>query len=112
VAGAVIGPFCLKLLTNSDDIMHVAEFGVVMLLFLVGLELEPKRLWSMRKSIFGLGSLQVLSCAAVIALVTALVMGWNSSAAIVAGLGFAMSSTAIVALERILFLYCFSRIWL
>ncbi|MFZ9519726.1 MAG: monovalent cation:proton antiporter-2 (CPA2) family protein [Silvanigrellaceae bacterium] len=96
VAGAVIGPFCLKLLTNSDDILHVAEFGVVMLLFLVGLELEPKRLWSMRKSIFGLGSLQVLSCAAVIALVTAIVMGWNSSAAIVAGLGFAMSSTAIV----------------
>lgn len=96
VAGAAIGPYCLKLLTNSDDVLHVAEFGVVMLLFLVGLELEPKRLWSLRKSIFGLGTLQVVLCAAVIALVTMLFTGWNLSAATVAGLGFAMSSTAIV----------------
>ncbi|NBW81193.1 glutathione-regulated potassium-efflux system protein KefC, partial [bacterium] len=96
VAGAVIGPYCLKLLTNTDDVLHVAEFGVVMLLFLVGLELEPKRLWSLRKSIFGLGTLQVVLCAAVIALVTRFYTGWNLSAATVAGLGFAMSSTAIV----------------
>jgi glutathione-regulated potassium-efflux system ancillary protein KefC len=96
VAGAVIGPYCLKLLTNSDDVLHVAEFGVVMLLFLVGLELEPKRLWSLRKSIFGLGTLQVILCAAVIAGVTRSYTGWNLSAATVAGLGFAMSSTAIV----------------
>jgi len=95
VAGAIIGPFGLKLLNNSNDVMHVAEFGVVMLLFLVGLELEPRRLWSMRTSIFGLGSLQVILCAAVITLCM-IPWGWNTSAALVAGLGFAMSSTAIV----------------
>lgn len=95
VAGALIGPFGLKLLTNSGDIMHVAEFGVVMLLFLVGLELEPRRLWALRGSIFGLGSAQVISCALAIAGCLAL-MGWSFSSATVAGLGFAMSSTAIV----------------
>lgn len=95
VAGALIGPFGLKLLTNSGDVMHVAEFGVVMLLFLVGLELEPKRLWAMRRSIFGLGSVQVVSCTLVIA-GCMVMMGWNASGATVAGLGFAMSSTAIV----------------
>jgi len=95
VAGALIGPFGLKLLNNSVEVMHVAEFGVVMLLFLVGLELEPQRLWALRKSIFGLGFLQVVLCAFVIAL-SLLMWGWGSSAAIVAGFGFAMSSTAIV----------------
>ncbi|MEY2988633.1 MAG: hypothetical protein RJB13_2154, partial [Pseudomonadota bacterium] len=95
VAGAIIGPFGLKLLSNSNDVLHVAEFGVVMLLFLVGLELEPRRLWSMRGSIFGLGSVQVLSCAAAIAGCMMLI-GWGASAALVAGFGFALSSTAIV----------------
>ena len=95
VAGAFIGPFGLKLLGNSNDVMHVAEFGVVMLLFLVGLELEPKRLWALRGSIFGLGTVQLLSCALAIAGCMVL-MGWNFSGATVAGLGFAMSSTAIV----------------
>lgn len=95
VAGAIIGPFGLQLLSNSNDVLHVAEFGVVMLLFLVGLELEPRRLWSMRGSIFGLGSVQVLSCAAAIAGCMMLI-GWGASAALVAGFGFALSSTAIV----------------
>lgn len=95
VAGAVIGPFGLKFLTDTADVLHVAEFGVVLLLFLVGLELEPHRLWSLRKSIFGLGSLQVLACAVVVALCMVL-WGWSSKPALVAGLGFAMSSTAIV----------------
>lgn len=95
VAGAIIGPFGLQLLSNSNDVLHVAEFGVVMLLFLVGLELEPRRLWSMRGSIFGLGSVQVLSCAAAIAGCMMLI-GWGTSAALVAGFGFALSSTAIV----------------
>lgn len=95
VAGALIGPFGLKLLNNSVEVMHVAEFGVVMLLFLVGLELEPRRLWALRKSIFGLGFLQVSVCAFVIAL-SLMLWGWSSSSAVVAGFGFAMSSTAIV----------------
>lgn len=95
VAGAAIGPFGLGLLTHSSDIMHVAEFGVVMLLFLVGLELEPKRLWALRSSIFGLGAVQVISCAVVIA-VAMMLLGWQLSTATVAGLGLALSSTAIV----------------
>lgn len=95
VAGALIGPFGLKLLTHSNDVLHVAEFGVVMLLFLVGLELEPRRLWALRKSILGLGSIQVLSCSLVLA-GTMTLLGWTPSTATVAGLGFALSSTAIV----------------
>lgn len=94
-AGALIGPFALGLVSDSGDILHVAEFGVVMLLFLVGLELEPKRLWALRMSIFGLGSVQMILCAAAIA-ACLIPFQWNASAAIVAGLGFAMSSTAIV----------------
>ena len=93
-AGIAIGPWGLGLVTNVEDILHFAEFGVVLMLFLVGLELEPKRLWSLRRPIFGWGSAQVLGCAAVL---TALAMlfgvGWKT--ALVAGLGLALSSTAI-----------------
>jgi Kef-type K+ transport system membrane component KefB len=63
-AGIAIGPWGLGLVTNVEDILHFAEFGVVLMLFLVGLELEPKRLWSLRRPIFGWGSAQVLGCAA------------------------------------------------
>lgn len=93
-AGIAIGPWGLGLVTNVEDILHFAEFGVVLMLFLVGLELEPKRLWSMRRPIFGWGTAQVLSCAAVLFLV-----GWAAGAswrvALVAALGLALSSTAI-----------------
>ena len=93
-AGIAIGPWGLGLVTNVEDILHFAEFGVVLMLFLVGLELEPKRLWSLRRPIFGWGSAQVLGCTA---LLTALAMlfgvGWKI--ALVAGLGLALSSTAI-----------------
>jgi glutathione-regulated potassium-efflux system ancillary protein KefC len=61
-AGIAIGPFGLGLVTNVEDILHFAEFGVVLMLFLVGLELEPQRLWSLRRPIFGWGSAQVLGC--------------------------------------------------
>ncbi|MDM0012389.1 glutathione-regulated potassium-efflux system protein KefC [Variovorax sp. J22P168] len=94
VAGIAIGPWGLKLVTNVDDILHFAEFGVVLMLFLVGLELEPKRLWSLRRPIFGWGSAQVLGCALVLFLA-----GWAAGAgwrvALVAALGLALSSTAI-----------------
>src|SRR5215217_7221532 len=63
VAGMAIGPWGLGLVPNVQDVLHFAEFGVVLMLFLVGLELEPKRLWSLRRPIFGGGSAQVLACA-------------------------------------------------
>lgn len=93
-AGIIIGPWGLGLVSNVEDILHFAEFGVVLMLFLVGLELEPKRLWSLRRPIFGWGSAQVLACAIVLFLV-----GWAAGAswrvALVAALGLALSSTAI-----------------
>jgi glutathione-regulated potassium-efflux system ancillary protein KefC len=93
-AGIAIGPWGLGLVTNVEDILHFAEFGVVLMLFLVGLELEPKRLWSLRRPIFGWGSAQVLGCALVLAAVGLLAgVGWKTS--LVAGLGLALSSTAI-----------------
>jgi glutathione-regulated potassium-efflux system ancillary protein KefC len=93
-AGIGIGPWGLGLVTNVQDILHFAEFGVVLMLFLVGLELEPKRLWNLRRPIFGWGSAQVLSCAVMITGVAmAFGVGWQT--ALVAGLGLALSSTAI-----------------
>ena len=93
-AGIAIGPWGLGLVTNVEDILHFAEFGVVLMLFLVGLELEPKRLWSLRRPIFGWGSAQVLGCAVLLTLV-AVGFGVEWRIALVAGLGLALSSTAI-----------------
>ena len=93
-AGIAIGPFGLGLVTNVEDILHFAEFGVVLMLFLVGLELEPRRLWSMRRQIFGWGSAQVFGCAVLLMLI-ALPFGVRWQIALVAGLGLALSSTAI-----------------
>ncbi|MCY7318203.1 MAG: glutathione-regulated potassium-efflux system protein KefC, partial [Ramlibacter sp.] len=93
-AGIAIGPWGLGLVTNVEDILHFAEFGVVLMLFLVGLELEPKRLWSLRRPIFGWGSAQVLGCAALL-FVAALLAGASWRVALVAALGLALSSTAI-----------------
>jgi glutathione-regulated potassium-efflux system ancillary protein KefC len=93
-AGIAIGPWGLGLVTNVEDILHFAEFGVVLMLFLVGLELEPKRLWSMRRPIFGAGSAQVLGCTVALAAV-ALACGIEWRLALVAALGLALSSTAI-----------------
>ena len=98
-AGIAIGPWGLKLVTNVQDILHFAEFGVVLMLFLVGLELEPQRLWNLRRPIFGWGSAQVMSCAAIITGV-AIAFGVDWKIALVAGLGLALSSTAI-ALQAI-----------
>ena len=93
-AGICIGPWGLGLVTNVQDILHFAEFGVVLMLFLVGLELEPKRLWNLRGPIFGWGSAQVLGCAAVLS-AAAMTFGVSWQTAQVAGLGLALSSTAI-----------------
>ena len=93
-AGIAIGPWGMGLVTNVQDILHFAEFGVVLMLFLVGLELEPRRLWNLRRPIFGWGSAQVLGCAALLTGAAMLFgVGWQT--ALVAGLGLALSSTAI-----------------
>ena len=94
VAGIAIGPWGLGLVTNVEDILHFAEFGVVLMLFLVGLELEPRRLWSLRRPIFGWGSAQVLGCAALL-FIGAMLVGASWRVALVAALGLALSSTAI-----------------
>jgi len=93
-AGIVIGPWGLKLVTDPQAMLHFAEFGVVLMLFLVGLELEPRRLWALRRPIFGWGSLQLFGSALLIAGV-GVVAGAGWPLALVAGLGLAMSSTAI-----------------
>ena len=96
IAGIVIGPFALGLVGDQTDVMHFAEFGVVMMLFLVGLELHPARLWKLRKSILGLGGLQVLVTSALLFIVcySLLDLRWETALAI--GLMLALSSTAIV----------------
>lgn len=94
VAGVLIGPHAGKLIQDSEEILHFAELGVVFFLFLVGLELEPKRLWELRKSVFGLGAAQLAISALVIAGVM-MAAGVPVPAAGVAGLGLALSSTAI-----------------
>ena len=93
-AGILIGPWGLKLVTNPEDMLHFSEFGVVLMLFLVGLELEPRRLWQLRKPIFGWGSVQLFGSAAAMGMV-AVLAGLDWKVALVAGLGLGMSSTAI-----------------
>ncbi|AVQ83717.1 MULTISPECIES: glutathione-regulated potassium-efflux system protein KefC [unclassified Variovorax] len=94
VAGIAIGPWGLGLVSSVQDVLHFAEFGVVLMLFLVGLELEPKRLWNLRRPIFGWGTAQVVSCAAVL-FAAGCAVGAEWRVALVASLGLALSSTAI-----------------
>ena len=93
-AGIAIGPFGLALFTDAQAMLHFAEFGVVLMLFLVGLELEPRRLWAMRRPIFGWGSVQLLGSTALM-LAVGVAAGAPWRLALVAALGLAMSSTAI-----------------
>ena len=101
VAGLAIGPWGLGLVSNVTDILHFAEFGVVLMLFLVGLELEPKRLWSLRRPIFGWGSAQMVACSLVLFFSFYVLGYWapitfgSWQIALVAALGLALSSTAI-----------------
>jgi len=94
-AGLAIGPFGLGLFSEAGTILHLAELGVVMFLFVIGLEMQPTRLWTLRRQIFGLGLLQVVVCGA---LLTALGMGAGLKpvVAFIAAMGFVLSSTAIV----------------
>src|SRR5688572_982839 len=93
-AGMVIGPWGLGFISNPDTVLHFAELGVVLLLFLIGLELEPQRLWQLRRAIFGMGTAQVLATGAAVAGI-ALLANQSVAVALVAGMAFAMSSTAI-----------------
>ncbi|QJR13317.1 glutathione-regulated potassium-efflux system protein KefC [Usitatibacter palustris] len=94
VAGMIIGPWGLSLIDNVESTLHLAEFGVVLMLFVIGLELEPARLVSMRREIFRGGSIQLFACAAALAAgLIALELNWKI--ALVAGVTLALSSTAI-----------------
>lgn len=96
IAGVIIGPLVLGLVgEEGQDIMHFAEFGVVMMLFVIGLELEPSLLWKMRKSILGLGGMQVLVTSFIIAVI-AIIIGVQWQGAVALGLTLSLSSTAIV----------------
>jgi len=96
-AGIFIGPFVLGFIGNEgEDIMHFAEFGVVMMLFLIGLELDPYKFWKMRKFILGMGSMQLLGSAFVIFILCQLFLDWSWQTTVVIALALSLSSTAIV----------------
>ncbi len=94
-AGLVIGPFGLRLITEPESILHVAELGVVLFLFIVGLEMRPSRLWGLRGQIFGLGVLQVVLCSLLLTGI-GVATGFPVAASFVSGAGFVLTSTAIV----------------
>jgi len=99
IAGVLIGPSCLKLVTNVDTMINVSQWGVVMMLFIIGLELSPRRLWAMRSEVFLLGSLQMLVCGLLLGLVFGAALrhlaGMEWQAAVLCGLSLALSSTAV-----------------
>ena len=93
-AGLAIGPFGLGLFTDPQAILHIAELGVVMFLFVIGLEMQPSRLWNLRREIFGLGAAQVLTCGGLLTVV-GIGFGLTPLVAFSAAMGFTLSSTAI-----------------
>ncbi len=94
IAGIIIGPFGLSLIGDIEEVMHFTEFGVVMMLFLVGLELKPSLLWQMRTPILGMGGAQVVLSGSIIGGVSLVFLPWQQALAI--GLILSLSSTAIV----------------
>ncbi len=94
-AGVVVGPWGLAVTTDAEELRHIAEIGVVFLLFVIGLEMQPQRLWSMRRLVFGLGTLQVVFTGLVIG-AYALLFAAPLKVALLIGLGLALSSTAFV----------------
>jgi len=93
VAGAVVGPWGLGFIVAVDEIRHLAEFGVIFLLFIIGIELKPARLWIMRRTVFGLGTAQVFITGVLLTL-AAIYFDLNLRNALVIGFGLALSSTA------------------
>ncbi len=93
-SGVIIGPFVLRLISDAKDILHFSELGIVFLLFVIGLELSPNKLWALRRSIFGLGLLQVLLTGVLFCLVGVYILNLPFALAYIAGFGLALSSTA------------------
>ena len=94
-AGLAIGPFALGLIQNAEAILHVAELGVVMFLFIIGLEMRPAKLWKLRKEIFGLGAAQVAACGLLLT-GAAMAFGVAAPVAFIGAMGFVLSSTAVI----------------
>lgn len=95
VAGLLIGPFGLKFFNDPQAILHVAELGVVMFLFVIGLEMRPSHLWGLRGEIFGLGSFQIFTCTLILT-GTGMLLGFTPMTAFIGAMGFVLTSTAIV----------------
>ncbi|ENV92505.1 hypothetical protein F937_01904 [Acinetobacter calcoaceticus ANC 3680] len=95
IAGLIIGPFGFAFFQDSTAILHIAELGIVMYLFLIGLEMQPSHLWSLRREIFGLGTLQIIICALALTGV-GLLFGFTWQVAFIGAAGFVLTSTAIV----------------
>lgn len=95
-AGVLVGPSALGLLSDAQSILHFSELGVVMFLFVIGLELRPPKLWAMRGQIFGLGLVQVAGAVAALTLTGAAMFGLSGAVAFIAGAGFVLSSTAVI----------------
>lgn len=95
-AGVAIGPFGFKVFADSETLLHVSEIGVVLFLFLIGLEMRPAKLWGLRRQIFGLGVAQVLTCGGLLTLV-GIAAGLAPAVAFIGAMGFVLSSTAVIA---------------
>ena len=96
VAGCLIGPSVFGMIEDAESVLHMAELGVVMFLFIIGLEMHPERLWAMRKAIFGRGFLQVGLCGVLLTFAGIYILHLPKEVAFIAGMGFTLSSTAIV----------------
>lgn len=94
-AGLLLGPSGVGLITDPSAVLHLAELGVVLFLFIIGLEMEPSKLWALRKQIFGLGVIQVATCG-VLLTGTGILLGFSPVVAFIFGMGFVLTSTAIV----------------
>jgi glutathione-regulated potassium-efflux system protein KefB len=95
IAGLIIGPFGFAFFHDSASILHIAELGIVMYLFVIGLEMQPSHLWSLRREIFGLGTLQIVACGLALTGV-GLLFGFSWQVAFIGAAGFVLTSTAIV----------------
>lgn len=95
IAGLIIGPFGFAFFHDSTSILHIAELGIVMYLFVIGLEMQPSHLWGLRREIFGLGTLQIVVCATALTGV-GLLFGFTWQVAFIGAAGFVLTSTAIV----------------
>lgn len=94
-AGLAVGPFGLRLISSPETLLHTAELGIVMFLFIIGLEMRPSKLWTLRRQIFGLGVAQVTTCGILLTL-AAMTAGVTFPVAAVGAMGFVLSSTAVI----------------